>query len=175
MHRTSHKSRGKAAKHLALSLFLACTIVSARGAPPLQRAILEDAGFDQSALHRIGHEAIAPDPTIRRYTGKVTALGVPDAEGKIYAFTSVPVGPRNFPLKPDDLRGWRMTVLSGKRFGSEFRVGGNTENEIRVSPDHGPVEGLSVNDIVVVESIDANGASMFASPPVAPTTPPNGI
>jgi hypothetical protein len=119
-----------------------------------------------------GHEPMAPDPTLRRYTGKVTALGAPDAEGKVYSFASAPVGPRNFPLKPDDLRGWRMTVLSGKRFGNEFRVGGNTESVIRVNTQTGPVDGLAVNDVFVIESIDANGASMFATPPA--TTPPAG-
>ena len=123
-----------------------------------------------SAIAYAGHEPMAPDPTLRRYTGKVTALGPPDAKGKVYAFSAAPVGPRNFPLKPDDLRGWRMTVLSGKRFGTEFRIGGNTESEIRVNAQTGPVEGLAVNDVFVIESIDANGASMFTTPAPVPAS-----
>jgi len=116
-----------------------------------------------------GHEPMAPDPTIRRYTGKVTAVGTPDAQGKVFSFSSVPVGPRSFVPKPDELRTWRMTVLSGKRFGAEFRVGANTDSQVTVKPDKGPVDGLAVNDVFVIESIDENGASMFAAPAAAPT------
>jgi hypothetical protein len=141
--------RRRRAIRLALSIALACTLAHA------------------------GHEPMAPDPTLRRYTGKVTALGAPDAKGKVYAFTGAPVGPRNFPLATDDLRGWRMTVLSGKRFGGEFRIGGNTGTDIRVNAESGPLEGLAVNDVFVIESIDANGNSMFATPPAA-TAPAGG-
>ncbi|HZZ92353.1 MAG TPA: hypothetical protein VFE23_07310 [Usitatibacter sp.] len=123
---------------------------------------------DRAFLHRVGHEPMAPDPTLRRYTGKVTALAPADAQGKVYGFTCAPVGPRNFPLKTDDLRGWRMTVLSGKRFGTVFRIAGNSGTEIRVNAETGPVQGLAANDVFVIESIDANGASMFATPPAAP-------
>ena len=116
----------------------------------------------RSGFVRVGHEAIAPDPTIRRYTGMVAALGAPDAQGKRYAFKPSPLGPHNFPLSVNDLRGWRMTMLSGKRFGEVFRVRGNTESEITVTPDTGPIDDIDVSDLFVIESIDAAGASMFA-------------
>ena len=118
--------------------------------------------FVRSNFVRVGHEAIAPDPTIRRYTGMVAALGLPDSQGKRYTFRPSPVGPRNFPLSTGDLRGWRMTMLSGKRFGEVFRVSGNTASEITVTSDTGPIEGLDTRDLFVIESIDENGASMFA-------------
>jgi hypothetical protein len=111
-----------------------------------------------------GHEPMARDLTIRRYTGKVTALAPPDAQGKVYGFSSAPVGPHNYPPQQDDLRGWRLTVLSGKRFGSEFRISGNDRTDIRVNADHGPVDGLAANDVFVIESVDANGGSMFTTP-----------
>jgi len=126
--------------------------------------------FHPYALHRVGHEPMAPDPTIRRYTGKVTAVGAPDAAGNVVSFESVPVGPRSFVPKPDELRTWRMTVLSGKRFGTEYRVGSNTDHQITVKPGNaGTLAGLAVNDVFVVESIDENGASMFATPQAAAT------
>jgi len=126
--------------------------------------------FDRAGFVRVGHEPIAPDPTIRRYTGMVAALGPPDAQGKRYAFKPSPVGPRNFPLSSNDLRGWRMTMLSGKRFGEVFRVGGNTESEITITADSGPIDGLELRDLFVIESIDADGASMFA-----PAAGPGGV
>jgi len=126
-------------------------------------SLLADASsFDRAGFVRVGHEPMAPDPTIRRYTGMVAALGPPDAQGKRYAFKPSPVGPRNFPLSANDLRGWRMTMLSGKRFGEVFRVGGNTESEITITADSGPIDGLDPRDLFIIESIDADGASMFA-------------
>lgn len=153
---------------VALALTAGATIASAQLGPLSSAAV-----FDRAALVPVGHEAIAPDPTIRRYTGMIAALGAPNTQGKVYTFTPAPVGPRNFPLSPDDLRGWRMTVLSGKRFGEVFRVSGNTTAEITVNADNGPLDGLDVRDVFVIESIDANGASMFALPAAA--APASGI
>jgi hypothetical protein len=130
--------------------------------------------FDRPALVPVGHEPIAPDPTIRRYTGMIAALGAPNAQGRVYTFTPSPVGPRNFPLSPNDLRGWRMTMLSGKRFGEVFRVSGNTASEVTVNAESGPIDGLDVRDLFVIESIDANGASMFAPPPGTGAAPASG-
>jgi hypothetical protein len=118
---------------------------------------------------------MAPDPTVRRYTGKVVDLGSPDGKGKVYSFKPAPVGPRNFPLSADDLRGWRMTMLSGKRFGEVFRVKGNTDSEVNVTADSGPIDGVAINDVFVIESIDANGASMFAPATGNSTAPGTGV
>ena len=83
---------------------------------------------------KVGHDNIVVDPTVRRYTGMVAALGTPSGDGKLYSFTTSPVGPRSFALSPNDLRGWRLTVLSGSQFGHVFRVSSNTGSVITVIP-----------------------------------------
>jgi hypothetical protein len=40
-------------------------------------------------------------------------------------------------------------------------VRGNTESEITVTADNGPIDGLGEHDVFIIESVDANGASMF--------------
>lgn len=70
-----------------------CAVVGAQARLPSNAHALDAAG-----LIRVGHEPIAPDPTIRRYTGMVAALGAPDTQGKVYSSKPSPVGPRNFPL-----------------------------------------------------------------------------
>ena len=115
----------------------------------------------QPGFLRVGHDNIVVDPTIRRYSGMVSGLGTPDAQGKLYTFTLAPVGPRNFPLSQNDLRGWRLTMLSGKRFGEVFRIKSNASTEVTVTADNGTLDGLAANDILIIESIDENGASMF--------------
>lgn len=156
----------------ALTLAFVCSAVSAQvvgshGAPFAPRP------FDHARFVHVGHDNIVVDPTIRRYTGMVAALAAPDAQGKSYSFEPSPVGPRSFPLSLNDLRGWRMTVLSGKRFGQVFSVATNTESQITVTPDKGSLDGLAVHDVFIVESVDANGVSMFGSAPgsAAPDSP----
>lgn len=128
----------------------------------------------RSGFVLVGHDNIVVDPTVRRYTGMVAALGTPAGDGKLYSFTTSPVGPRSFPLSPNDLRGWRLTVLSGNQFGHVFRVSGNTASVVTVTSDKGGLDGIQVRDVFIIESIDANGMSMFAPPgtakPVAPGT-----
>jgi hypothetical protein len=146
--------------YLGLTLIFVCSMASTQAAP----SWFDRFGSDRGGVVRVGHEPMAPDPTIRRYTGVVAGLGPRDPEGKLYTFKLSPLGPRNFPLSRDDLRGWRMTMLSGRHFGEVFRVNGNTESEVTVHPDNGPIDGLDVRDVFIIESIDANGASMFAPP-----------
>lgn len=133
-----------------------------------------DAGtLNRSGFIEVGHDNIVVDPTIRRYTGMVTALGTPAGDGKLYSFTTARVGPHSFDLTPNDLRGWRMTVLSGKQFGHVFRVSGNTESVVTVRNDKGGgLDGLQVHDVFVIESIDENGMSMFAPPGTGQPVPP---
>jgi hypothetical protein len=134
--------------------------------------------FDRSGLIHVGHDNIVVDPSVRRYTGMVAALGTPNAKGQLFSFKPAPVGPRSFPLKQDDLRGWRLTVLAGKRFGEVFTVSGNTESEITVSAEKGPIDGMGEKDVFIIESVDANGVSMFPSAAgasaAAPSAPPAG-
>ena len=99
-----------------------------------------------------GHDNIAVDPALKRYSGQVTALGAPDGEGRIYSFRArrVPAAPD---YAPDELRGWRLTILAGKRFSHEFEVQRNTGTEITVAPLDGPLNGIAVSDFFVIENI----------------------
>ena len=156
-------------------LTLGCSIASSQvlflsDAVPFDRGSLARSGFIQ-----VGHDNIVVDPTVRRYTGMVAALGSPNAQGKMYTFVPSPVGPHNFPLSPDELRGWRLTMLSGKRFGQVFTVSTNTESEIRVTADKGSLEGLDVRDVFIIESVDADGVSMFGPADGASAAPSPGV
>jgi hypothetical protein len=63
-------------------------------------------------------------------------------------------------------------MLSGKRFSQVFTVAGNTESVVTVTADKGPLDGIAERDVFIIESIDANGVSMFAPPTGAkPATP----
>ena len=160
----------------AFVLTLGCSIASSQvfflsDAVPFDRAGLARSGFVQ-----VGHDNIVVDPTVRRYTGMVAALGSPNAQGKMCSFMPSPVGPHNFPLSPNDLlRGWRLTVLSGKRFGQVFTVSTNTESEITVTADKGALDGLGVRDVFIIESVDADGASMFGPADGASAAPSPGV
>jgi hypothetical protein len=112
---------------------------------------------------------------VRRYTGMVAALGSPNAQGKMYSFMPSPVGPHNFSLSPNDLRGWRLTVLSGKRFGQVFTVSTNTESEITVTVEKGALDGLGERDVFIIESVDADGVSMFGPAGGASAAPSPGV
>ena len=153
----------------AWAMALACLLAapSIAGA----QALRPETTYGAPRFIRVGHDNIVVDPTVRRYTGMVAGLGVPGSDGKLYTLKTAPVGPRGFALSPNELRGWRLTVLSGKRFGQAFTVGGNTASEITVTSDKGGLDGLGVRDVFIVESIDANGVSMFG-PPGSPPIPP---
>jgi hypothetical protein len=104
------------------------------------------------ALLRAGHDRIDVNRALRRYSGMVTALGKPNGEGHIYSFQAerLPVGPG---YVPNELRGWRLTLLAGQRFASVFEVESNTESEIVVTSRDGPLNGLAVRDFFLVEKI----------------------
>jgi len=104
-------------------------------------------------LVRVGHDSIDMGPTARRYTGMVTALGTPDSAGRIYSFAAKPVGPGMTPPAPDALRGWRLTMLAGDRFANAFEVKGNTESEVTVVSQDGPLNGLAVSDVFIIEEV----------------------
>jgi hypothetical protein len=138
-------------------LAFGCVAAGAPMQPSVNRWPAARPGF-----FKVGHDNIVVDPTVRRYSGMVVAAGSPDGEGKTYSFKTMPLGPRSFALTGDDLRGWRLTVLAGKRFGEVFTVRTNTESVITVTADKGPIDGMAAHDVFIVESIDANGVSMFA-------------
>jgi hypothetical protein len=99
-----------------------------------------------------GHDNIEVDPALKRHAGQVTALGAPDPQGRVYSFEArrLPAAPD---FAPDELRGWRLTMLAGKRFSHAFEVQGNTGNQIRISPVDGALEGVAEKDVFVVENV----------------------
>lgn len=105
----------------------------------------------QGLVHA-GHDNIPVDPALKRYSGQVTALGAPDAQGRVYSFQLRRL-PAAAPFAPDELRGWRLTMLAGKRFATAFEVAANGGLEITVSPLDGPLDGVAANDVFVLENI----------------------
>lgn len=105
-----------------------------------------------------GHDDdVRVDPALKRLAGMITALGEPDAEGRIWSFRGTPIGPpastpAAYPA--GELRGWRLTFLAGKRFAAAFEVKANTESEITVNGLDGPLNGIAVRDVFVVEQIE---------------------
>jgi hypothetical protein len=102
-----------------------------------------------------GHDDVKLDPALKRYPGKIIALGEPDAEGRIYSFRGIPLGPKGTSTKyaPGELRGWRLTLLAGKRFSAVFEVKSNTDSEITVNALDGPLNGIAESDLFIVEQI----------------------
>lgn len=98
-----------------------------------------------------GHDPIKVDPALKRYGGQVTGLGPADDQGRIYSFR-VKRLPSDTSYVPNELRGWRLTMLAGKRFSHAFEVEANGESLITVSIQDGPVNGVAVNDVFVVEN-----------------------
>lgn len=146
----------------AFALMLGCSIANSQVPFRADISAVDRAGIARSGFVHVGHDNVVVDPSVRRYTGMVAALGSPNAQGQILSFVPAPVGPNNFPLSSDDLRGWRLTVLSGKRFGQVFTVSTNTASVIAVTAEKGPIDGLDVRDVFIIESVDANGVSLFA-------------
>lgn len=105
-----------------------------------------------------GHDNIAVDPALKRYAGQITALGTPDGKGEIYSFRAKRIrGDTEFAR--DELRGWRVTLLAGARFANVFEVGSNTGDEITVTALKGPLNGIAVKDVFVVENIPPGAAA----------------
>ena len=98
-----------------------------------------------------GHDPIEVDPAVKRYGGQVTALGPADLEGRIYSM-QVRRLPSDSGYRPAELRGWRLTMLAGKRFSHAFEVQDNTATQITVSSADAPLNGIGVNDVFVIEN-----------------------
>jgi len=111
-----------------------------------------------SAVALAGHDNIEVDPALKRYAGQITALGEPDAKGDIYSFRAKRIRAET-EFGPDELRGWRLTLLAGKRFANVFEVRGNTGDEITVTSAKGPLNGIAVKDVFVLENIPLDGTA----------------
>jgi hypothetical protein len=99
-----------------------------------------------------GHDDVKVNPAMKRYAGKITELAAPDAKRDVYAFRASRL-PAVGGYPPSEMKGWRLTFLSGKRFASVFEVQSNGESEIVVTALDGPLTDVAVNDLFVVEEI----------------------
>jgi len=101
-----------------------------------------------------GHGDAEGVPVVRRLGGQVTELGKPDGKGDLYQFKAKQVG-AGAPVRyqPDELKGWRLTFLGGKRFTNVFQVLSNTDYEITVTPLDGPLNGVAVYDSFLAEEL----------------------
>ena len=138
-------------KHSLLGALATCivglTIALANADSPRARG---GTSTKAEAFIRVGHEDVSP--AFRRYVGRVTALGDPDAEGRIHSFQAAQVGRDGIQhVRDNELRGWRLTMLAGNRFASVFEVLSNTESEITVTTLDGPLNGLAVRDVFIIE------------------------
>ena len=122
------------------------------------------------------HSDIAFSPAVPRLGGQVTEIGAPDGNGGVHRFRARQVGPYYAPERfpPGELRGWRLTFLSGKLFAKTFEVTSNTDHEFVVTHSGaaressklskrrgsrnavgGPLAGVAVNDMFLVDDINS--------------------
>jgi hypothetical protein len=99
-----------------------------------------------------GHDDVKVNPAMKRYAGKIAAMAEPDPEGRVYGFRAEPL-PAGTKYPANELHGWRLTILSGKRFSAVFEVQSNTAAEIVVKAIDGPLSGVVANDLFVIEEI----------------------
>jgi len=100
-----------------------------------------------------GHDDVKVNPAMKRYAGKITELAEPDPQGRVYGFRALRLPATAGKYPPGEMKGWRLTFLSGKRFGSVFEVQSNGEAQIVVMPLDGPLADVAVNDLFVIEEI----------------------
>jgi hypothetical protein len=103
------------------------------------------------------HSDIAFSPAVPRLGGMVTEIGAPEGKGGVHRFRARQVGPFYAPARfpPGELRGWRLTFVGGERFAQTFEVMSNTDHEFVVKALDGPLDGVAVNDMFLVEDINA--------------------
>ena len=103
------------------------------------------------------HSDIAFSPAVPRLGGQVTEIGAPVGHGGVHRFRARQVGPYYAPERfpPGELRGWRLTFVGGERFAKTFEVMSNTDYEFVVKALDGPLDGVAVNDMFLVEDINS--------------------
>ncbi|NML44237.1 hypothetical protein HHL11_10785 [Ramlibacter sp. G-1-2-2] len=99
-----------------------------------------------------GHDAV--DPALRRFTGKVTALGPANKAGRVATLRFDPIGPGMVAPRRNELRGWRLTFIRGKLFGRSLWIKGNTPNELTVRDTDPSLAGVVEGDILMIELLD---------------------
>lgn len=99
-----------------------------------------------------GHDPV--DPALRRFTGKVTAIGQAGKAGRVSTLRFDPLGPGMVAPKRDELRGWRITFIKGKLFGQTLWVKRNTPTELTVRDNDPSLAGVVEGDILMIEQLD---------------------
>ena len=101
------------------------------------------------------HSDIAFSPAVPRLGGLVTEIGASDSKGGVHRFRARQIGPSYAPERfpSGELRGWRLTFVGGERFAKTFEVMSNTDHEFVVKALDGPLDGVAVNDMFLVEDI----------------------
>jgi hypothetical protein len=99
-----------------------------------------------------GHDDLRVGPAMKRYAGKIIGLADPDPQGRVYGFRAEPL-PAGTKYTPGEMKGWRLTLLSGKRFSAVFEVQGNGAADVVVTPLDGPLTDVAVNDLFVIEQV----------------------
>jgi len=96
-----------------------------------------------------GHDAFAPvDAPIKRYSAIVTAIGAADKDGHVHSFTT-----SNSDFRLGELRSWRLTFVSGELFGNSYQVAENDASIVTLTEDNGPIDGVSVGDLFLLEQV----------------------
>jgi hypothetical protein len=153
---------------LALSAWV--LVVASEVAHAWPRLDFAGSADGRAPVIEVGHDVNAAQ-SVRRFAVVVAAVGTPNAKGEIRSFMASleenpptpgraggpPVKKLEFAL--NEVRSWRITVVSGELLGSVFQVEANTANEITVTDAFGPLTGLGVGDYLLIEEI-------FVSPPV---------
>lgn len=96
-----------------------------------------------------GHGGGAIAERVNRFVGTIVAVGDPDAEGNIFSFESDIEG-----LAMNEIRSWRITFFSGDRYAHVFQVRDNVGGAITVTSLDGPLNGIAVGDMFLVEQIN---------------------
>lgn len=95
-----------------------------------------------------GHAGVDLLTPMRRFALRVTAIGEPDAEGKIWSFEVDMTD-----LRPNELRSWRITFVSGELFAYVFQVRENEGTSVTVTSLDGPLNGIAIGDGFLVEQV----------------------
>lgn len=95
-----------------------------------------------------GHAGVDLLTPMRRFALRVTGVGEPDADGNIW---SIDVDMTD--LRPNEIRSWRITFVSGELFAYVYQVRQNEGTNITVTSLDGPLNGVAVGDGFLVEQV----------------------
>lgn len=104
--------------------------------------------FVGGVLTFVGHAGVDLLTVTRRFALRVSSVGEPDAEGNIWSFEVDMTD-----LRPNEIRSWRLTFVSGELFAFVFQVRENEGTTVVVTSLDGPLNGISVGDGMLVEQM----------------------